>query len=217
MSKNETKPVKPLLGERLKSLREARGLKLPELAEITGLSRSSLYKVENSGMSLTYDKLIDLADGLGVSISELFQKSENVEVKAVVTARREVGRKGEGYRLETKNYDYRYLCPDLKSKKLTPILGVIHSRSTDEFEQLFSHKGEEFNFVIDGAIDVHTEYYSPVRLEKGDYIYLDSTMPHAFVSVSEESAVVLSICTSVTGIILDGEDEAKTKTKTKQI
>ena len=37
------------LGERLIALREQCGLSLSELAERTGISRSSLYKVENSG------------------------------------------------------------------------------------------------------------------------------------------------------------------------
>lgn len=196
MAKNESKTAKPQLGERLKTLRTAKGLTLPELAEVSGLSRSSLYKVENSEMSLTYDKLIQLAKGLDVNVSELFQEDDSVTNKATITARREVGRDGEGYRLETKSYDYLYLCPELNDKKLTPIRGVIRSRSIEDFGELITHEGEEFNYVCEGAIEVHTEYYSPVRLNKGDHIYLDSTMPHAFISVSAKPAIVLSICTS---------------------
>jgi len=191
------------LGARLKTLREAKNLKLPELASITNISRSSLYKVENNDMSLTYDKLIDLADGLGVNVAELFQEEPHDHDQAMVTARMRVGRTGDGFRLETKNYDSRYLCPELKNKKLTPILGTIRSRSIDDFEELFSHEGEEFDFVVRGAIEVHTEYYAPVRLDAGDHVYLDSTMPHVFVAVSEEPAVVLSICTSPTVKALD--------------
>ncbi len=204
---NKSSP-KPRLSQRLKALREARGLKLPELATITNISRSSLYKVENSGMSLTYDKLIDLAEGLQVNVAELFHEEVPEEDQAIVTARREVGRKGEGFSLRTKNYNSHYLCPELKSKKLTPILGTILSTSIDDFEEMTSHEGEEFNYVVEGAIEVHTQYYSPVRLDTGDYIYLDSTMPHVFVSVSKKPAVVLSICTSPTTKTageLDGE------------
>lgn len=196
---------KPKLGQRLKALREAKGLKLPELATMTNISRSSLYKVENNGMSLTYDKLIDLAEGLGVNIAELFQDELPEADKAVVMGRREVGRKGEGFRLTTKNYDYHYLCPELKNKKLTAMVGSIRSESIEDFEALFSHEGEEFNYVVEGSIEVHTEYYAPVRLNKGDYIYLDSVMPHAFVSVGKKPAQVLSVCTSPTGKALDAE------------
>jgi mannose-6-phosphate isomerase-like protein (cupin superfamily) len=154
-------------------------------------------------MSLTYDKLIDLAGGLGVKVADLFQEDAMDEDQTVVMGRREIGRNGEGFHLETKNYDYHYLCPELKSKKLTPILGRIRSRSTNDFEGLFKHEGEEFNYVVEGAIEVHTEFYSPVRLEQGDYIYLDSTMPHGFISVSKKPALVLSICTSPTGKAMD--------------
>ena len=191
---------KPQLGVRLRSLREARGYSLPELANRTGLSRSSLYKVENSGMSLTYDKLIDLAEGLEIEVSELFQSTQaplnKGESITGVMARREVGRVGDGYNLKTKNYDYRYLCPDLLQKKLIPILGDIIARDINEFEEITGHVGEEFTYVIDGTIKVFTAHYAPVRLEVGDHIYLDSAMPHAFVSISDKPAKILTICTS---------------------
>jgi hypothetical protein len=43
-----------------------------ELVEITGLLRPTLYKIETSGVSLTWDKLIDLAGGHLADLVELF-------------------------------------------------------------------------------------------------------------------------------------------------
>src|SRR5215813_14018576 len=80
---------KPNLGERLKELRLKKGLQLNDLAKSAGLSRSTLYKVENSGMSLTYEKLIRLSEGLGVEISELFRHGSDGEQDAF-SGRREV-------------------------------------------------------------------------------------------------------------------------------
>jgi len=45
--------------------------------------------------------------------------------------------------------------------------------------------------VLDGVMDLYTETYKPVRLEKGDSICFDSMTPHAYVAVSEERPVVL--------------------------
>lgn len=184
------------LGQRLKQLRAQKRLSLNELAARAKLSRSTLYKVENSGMSLTYDKLIDLSEGLGVEISELFRPSDEVlGAEATVGGRREVGRRGQGYRITTDNYDSLYLCNEIIHKGLVPMIGRVKARSLGQFGSMSGHPGEEFTYVLEGSIEVHTQLYRPVILNEGDYIYLDSTMPHAYVSRSEEDACVLTVCT----------------------
>ena len=35
--------------------------------------------------------------------------------------------------------------------------------------------------MLDGRIEVHTEFYDPVVLEQGESIYIDSQMGHAYV------------------------------------
>ena len=60
------------LGHCLKAARQARGLTLKQVAERTGLALSTLSKVENGLMSLTYDKLQQLTGGLKMEIAELF-------------------------------------------------------------------------------------------------------------------------------------------------
>jgi transcriptional regulator with XRE-family HTH domain len=182
------------LGRRLRELRLKRRLGLNDLARLAGLSRSTLYKVENSGMSLTYEKLIRLSEGLGVEISELFRGADE-DQQQVITGRREVGRGLQGDLVSTPNYDHYYLCNEIVHKGLVPILGRVKSRSLQEFGPLTAHPGEEFTYVLEGAIEVHTKLYRPVRLNQGDHIYLDSTMPHAFVVTSKQDALILTVCT----------------------
>jgi uncharacterized cupin superfamily protein len=43
---------------------------------------------------------------------------------------------------------------------------------------------EEFTYVIEAAIEVHTVEYAPTRLEVGDSIYFDSGMGHAYIAVA---------------------------------
>jgi transcriptional regulator with XRE-family HTH domain len=187
--------AKPKLGERLKELRLKKGLPLNDLAKSAGLSRSTLYKVENSGMSLTYEKLISLSKGLGVEISELFRAGTQTDEDAF-TGRREVGRKGEGDLVATANYDHYYLCNEIVHKNLVPMFGRVKSRTLEQFGQLSVHPGEEFTYVLEGTIEVHTKLYRPVLLQQGDYIYLDSTMPHAYLSKGKGDALILTVCTS---------------------
>ncbi|MGC2780081.1 MAG: helix-turn-helix transcriptional regulator, partial [Bradyrhizobium sp.] len=60
------------LGLCLKAARQTRGLTLKQVAEKTGMALSTLSKVENGLMSLTYDKLLQLTSGLQMDIAELF-------------------------------------------------------------------------------------------------------------------------------------------------
>jgi len=180
------------LGRKLSEIRRQRGWTLKQVANRSGMAVSTLSKVENHKISLTYDNLIKLAQGLEVDVSDLFS-----ETPALLTSnRRSIARMSDAGLLATKNYDYYYLCRELKNKKMIPIVSVLKARSIEEFGDMVSHSGEEFIFVISGSIEVHTECYEPLALSEGEGIYIDSTMPHAYIGTSEEEAVVLGMCSS---------------------
>ena len=186
---NEKKSV---LGDRLRQLRKQNGWTLSQVSSMTALATSTLSKVENNQMSLTYDNLLKLAEGLQVDIAELFT-SEEIRP---ITGRRTITRRGEGRLEPTPNYDYRFLCTDLLRMRMVPIFVRVKMRSIEEFGELLRHSGEEFIYVLEGTIEVHTEFYEPVVLEAGESIYLDSTMGHAYISVGEGDASILGVCSS---------------------
>ena len=190
-------PPGPSLGRRLRDLRNQAGLSLSELAARTGLARSTLYKVENSGMSLTYDKLISLGAGLGIEVGQLFEDGPApARSGGMFMGRRDIGCIATADVVSTKSYDYMYLCTGLRHKRMVPMYGEIKAKTLEEFGELLSHPGEEFTYVISGAIEVHTKFYSPTRLEAGEYIYLDSTMPHAYLNAGKDKAIVICVCSS---------------------
>jgi hypothetical protein len=50
--------------------------------------------------------------------------------------------------------------------------------------------------VLEGTIEVHLQFYTPVVLAAGQGIYIDSTMGHAYLAKDCESALVLGVCSS---------------------
>lgn len=44
----------------------------------------------------------------------------------------------------------------------------------EEFGEFMRHPGEEFLYVIEGELELHTQCYAPVVLKAGESIYLDS-------------------------------------------
>lgn len=183
------------LAVRLAAIRKRAGLSLTETAELTGISRSTLYKVENSGVSLTYDKLVDLSRGLKVDIEEFFQTGDGAPDAGVVTARYAADRLGASEPFETDIYATSYLCGQFRNKRMAPCLVRVKAHSIEEFGALTTHPGEEFDLVLEGEVEFHTAYYEPIRLSKGDAIYIDATTPHGMISLSRKDALVLTVAT----------------------
>jgi hypothetical protein len=88
------------------------------------------------------------------------------------------------------------MCPELRRKRMIPILTHIRAKSLEEFGELVRHPGEEYIYVLEGSIKVHTEFYDPVVLRSGESIYVDSNMGHAYVAEGCDEATVLGICSS---------------------
>lgn len=184
------------LGTVLRGLRTRQGWTLKEMSAKTGIPVSTLSKIEHDRLTLSYDKLQQLSRRLGLRMSELFAEGPEAEVPQV-TARRSIGTMQQALRVDTDNYDYHYLCTDLRRKRMIPILTRIRARSTEEFGDLVSHPGEELVYVLEGTIVAHTEHYDPVVLNVGEAIYIDSTMGHAYlVADGCDEALVLGVCSS---------------------
>jgi transcriptional regulator with XRE-family HTH domain len=184
------------LGSLVRSLRARNGWTLKEMSERIDIPVSTLSKVEHDRLTLTYDKLQQLSQRLNIRMSELFADPGEPNEPAV-TARRSVGRLDDAVRVNTKNYDYYYLCTELRRKRMIPVYTRIRAKSVEEFGELVRHSGEEFIYVLDGAVEVHTEFYDPVVLHAGESIYIDSAMGHAYLAAEGcDEALVLAVCSS---------------------
>ena len=187
---------KPTLGRMLRSLRTRNGWTLKAMSERTGIPLSTLAKVEHDRLTLTYDKLLQLSERLKIRMSDLFADTTESSQPAV-TARRSLGNIDQAVRVNTGNYDYYYLCAELRRKRMIPILMRIRAGSVDEFGELLHHCGEEYIFVLEGRVEIHTQFYDPLVLDVGESIYLDSNMGHAYVAGEGcEEATVLAVCSS---------------------
>jgi transcriptional regulator with XRE-family HTH domain len=190
-------PAKP--GAMLKSLRIQRGWTLAEVSRRTGYPVSTLSKIENDRVSLTYDKLTRISAGLEVDFSRLFGAHDEEAEESVPQGRRSISRAGEGRSIESKIYSHVYPAAELLNKKLIPIVVELRAHSLEEFGELVRHSGEEYIYVLEGEIEVHTSVYAPVRLGVGDSIYIDSTMGHAYLAASDRPCRVLAVCSGTEG------------------
>lgn len=189
-------------GQIIRALRNERGLTLNEVSERTGLAISTISKLEKGRASLSYEKLALMSTGLGINLSELLGILAEGPASPVTPpnrARRVIQRLGEGLSVQTGPYVQTFLAVELLRKRLVPLLADVRARSVAEFVAefggLIKHAGEEFTYVLEGEIELHTEFYAPVRLKRGESVYLDSGMGHAYIAASDGPCRVLCVCT----------------------
>ncbi len=186
-------------GAVLRAYRRQNGWTLADVAARTGIQVSTLSKVENSKMSLSYDKLVRISQGLKIDIALLFgggqlQPEPSARPRGALNGRRSVTPAGGGKAIQTANYLHHYLASDLLNKKFSPIIAELQVRRIEDFGEFISHPGEEHAYVLEGEVDLYTTLYAPLRLKTGDSIYFDSGMGHAYIAAAPGKCRVLSVC-----------------------
>jgi transcriptional regulator with XRE-family HTH domain len=183
----------PAPSRAIRDVRLGQGLSLRALSARAGLPYSTLSKLENGKMALTYDKLIRLAQALNVDLKDILVNAET-RAAPVALGRRSVTRAGEGLDADSERHLHHYPAADLLGKMMIPIIIDVQARSVDELGGLVRHAGEEYLYVLRGAMELHSDLYAPLPLGVGDSIYFDSGMAHAYVRTSSEACTVLAVC-----------------------
>lgn len=180
-------------GRRLRAARKELGWTLSDLAERSGVSMTTISRAERGQLALGYENFSALARALQMDMSAMF-------AEAGVAARPFAGpvltRAGQGVLYRGLSFSYEFLGTTAVGKQMSPVLGTVHARAINGPEDFARHPGEEFVYVLTGSIDVHFDTGEVVRLEKGDSLYFDSRIGHAYVSVSRHLAKVIGVITS---------------------
>jgi transcriptional regulator with XRE-family HTH domain len=188
---SDTRPaVSP--GARLRALRAERKLTLLDLSKMSGITVSTLSKIETGRVSMTYDNMMKVARALEIDPSGLLS-SAPAPVAQRHRGRKCVSRAGQGMNVGSGAYDYVHLASELRDKAFMPMMGEVTAVSLDDYDELLHHEGEEFLYVLTGELEFHTESYAPIRLVTGQSIYFDSAMGHAYLAVKQPCRI-LSVC-----------------------
>lgn len=179
-------------GKKIKSLREEKKLSLEEVAERVQLEAAQLAEIEDGKYGPSLGVLIKLARVLGVRLGTFLD--DEVKQGAVVTRNGEASL-ASSYSNAAVNHKNHLSFFSLAHKKadrhMEPFLVEIKS-GVPSNPLASSHEGEEFIFVMKGAIKI--EYGKEVfELVKGDSIYLDSVVDHQIFSANNEDALLLAV------------------------
>jgi transcriptional regulator with XRE-family HTH domain len=179
--------------QKLKSIRRSKDLTLEDLARTSGVSISTISKIENQQQKPGFETVLKISRALHVNFVHMLDPPEAAPASMT---RRVVTRAAEAPVYRSDHYLYAAHATELARKTMVPLLMHIGNPEPPPLADWSVHDGEEYAHVLEGAVELHMEHYAPVQLAKGDSCYFDSTMRHAYVAIGGE-AVVLSICLSI--------------------
>ncbi|MEX0809021.1 MAG: XRE family transcriptional regulator [Dongiaceae bacterium] len=173
------------LGERVRQLRNQRGMTLARLSELCGISVSTLSKLENGQTGLNLDNVIRLAGGFAMPVSILLNEG------SAASGAYSISRNGGAYNHKLPELDFEVLHNDLPAQRNIFWKVRVKCRTLTEFGPYHSHPGEEFFYVLDGEVEFLIRGQEPKRLGGGDSIQFDSSLDHAYLSVGRQDALIL--------------------------
>ncbi|MDQ4082903.1 MAG: XRE family transcriptional regulator [Actinomycetota bacterium] len=165
-------------GVRVRGLRRERGLTLEGLAERSGVSRAMISKLERGEKNPTLVVVAKVAEGLGVTLSQLVGVEEKREVVVVPRERRMVMRDPET------GFERQLLSPSFGGRGVEFILNVVPEGSTSGEFPPHRRGVEEYVAVEKGrlrAVIGGEEYL----LEEGDSLYFEADVSHRFDNVGD--------------------------------
>ena len=178
------------VGRRVRTVRQEKGLSVEDVAQRTGLSPKYLIQIETDEIAPPLGALIRVSKALDMKLGRFISTGE-VKPFAVVRKdeRRVVSRytsaQGDQY-----GYTYESLAPDKKDRHMEPFMvTLVPSKARKE---LSAHAGQEFIYVLEGAMEVILKDYAEV-LYPGDSIYYDSTVPHLVRCHGDKETVILAV------------------------
>jgi transcriptional regulator with XRE-family HTH domain len=166
------------LGGRVRDLRRERGLTLDGLAARSGVSRAMISKLERGEKNPTLVVAARVAEGLGVSLSQLVGVEERRRVVVVPRRARMVVRDPET------GFERQLLSPSFGGRGVEFVRNVVpEGSSSGEFPR--HRKGAEEYVVVERGVLRAVLGGEEYLLEEGDALYFEADVAHRFDNAGE--------------------------------
>lgn len=165
----QNEAVSVIVSDRLRELREARGISMRALAARSGLSANALSMIERGKTSPSVSTLYKLADALGVSITAFFgavsEKKQMVFIKS-----------DERTRMSFIKGVFESLGGEQFSGRVEPFMLTLESGASCG-QHYLTHTGHEFVLCLRGKLDYQVEKNSYL-LNPGDSLLFAAHLRH---------------------------------------
>jgi len=178
------------VGERVKRVREKRGLSLNDISQRTGIHTEVLSQIEENEIAPPLGTIIKLAKALEMKMGYFISGDEERAFTIVRRGDRKVVSRYDSKKVQRYGYEFESLAPFKKDRHMEPFLVTLVPSETEE--ERSTHDGQEFIFVLTGKMEVRLGEEIHV-LDPGDAIYYDSVVPHLVKCHGTEVTKILAV------------------------
>jgi transcriptional regulator with XRE-family HTH domain len=172
------------IAARIKGLRLLSAVSESEIASAVNLSAAEYSKYESGEDDIPVSILYEIADFYRVDMTEIIT-GVSPKLHDVCFVKKDEGLKIERY----DQYEFQSLAYKYANRKIEPLLVTLDDKQSPE---LVSHKGQEFNFCLEGRMKVVVGNEDYILLP-GDSLYFNSIIPHKMLAMDNKEAKFLTI------------------------
>ena len=155
------------VGEKIRELRELKGLTRDDLAKRADMSESDITLLEDEMISPNLGTMIKVAKALDMKMGTLISPTTNTSFTIVRADERKIVSRYASKKGERRGYSYQHLAFDKGPRTMEPFLITLEPAIIDEEKS--THDGEEFIFVLSGQMETHIDDRMEI-LNPGDSI-----------------------------------------------
>ena len=178
---NEMKDI----GLRMEGLRDACDVSVEEMAAELDVDVATYLKWEETGEDVPISAIYHIAQKFNVDFTEILTGTA-AKLDTYHVVRRGGGQEVDRY----PGYHYDDMAWRYQNKIMQPLMVVLDP--TDEPAKLVTHRGQEFNFVVEGSIVV-TFDDKEIVLNEWDSIYFNPMHPHGQRCNGDKTAKFITI------------------------
>ncbi len=178
------------VGERIRKLRELKGLSLGDVSQRTGLSEEILRSIETDAVAPPLGTLTKLARALEMKMGHLLTDAASKPFVITRTSDRKPVSRHAAEQQHKYGYSYLSLSPGMRDRSMEPFLVTLASSSEEMPGSV--HEGEEFIYVLEGEMEVIIGEDREI-LYPGDTIYYHSSIPHLVKCHQGKSTRILAV------------------------
>ncbi|HPY88076.1 MAG TPA: XRE family transcriptional regulator [Spirochaetota bacterium] len=177
------------ISERIKGLRESENISIESLARELNIQSDIYQKYENGELDPPIGLLSQLARKFNIDLTSIIT-GEDPRLRKYSVVRKDkapiIQRRRE--------YKYQDLSYNFVNKKAETFLVTVEPKKEENIN-LYSHQGQEFNYVIEGSLKIMLNN-NEIILNEGDSIYFNSEEKHAMIPLNNKKAKFLAVVIS---------------------
>lgn len=179
-------PAEKEIGERIKTIREEKGLSLDQLSNLTGFDVELLLNIETNQVQPQLGTVIKLSKALDSAFGRLVSGVGDKFFSVTRKNERKIIARSTSYKGKKQVYTYRSLAPEVKGRHMEALIVELEENPEAEMSV---HEGEEFIYVLEGAVLLKIGE-DTFELDPGDSVYYLSTTPHLIAAKSGKANIL---------------------------